>query len=1168
MLTLPPKFKQALGNGTRTSLYPLVRIYKGVEIDDPLDSATEIINLSIKETTIKNLDDTYEGYIPLLLNIPSISSKADIINNKYTISSVSLSISNGFYNGKIFSDDIPSLLNAVVQVYYAANGLDSLEDCLLVYTGTIRRYSQSGETLSLTLEDVTQQKLATKIPFTLIEDEDNFKKENIGKPYPLVYGYVDKSPLIMDRYDSLILDKPNRNISGLWNGATNLLRLNPYIQHTSLYGDWLQDNSHISIFNDGHLYISEKFPKNFGTRQYDLYNETMYNFENATPNYSAKININTQNLLYDKYEEVDGEVMGVGNIGIPTRIYRPIREALFYSLNYDEQYLYYTAEEQSSSFNDYYYKPPSANKIYGFSDTPFNTNVSKDIIPHTYNITDEGDAYDENNFIIEDNSYSEADLFYALSVSNEDYTWWQPTELNLNEVLEDGIWDSKDTTYPEDNQKFNVNWIQNANYNSGLHIHAVNLHRGGGNPPAGCYVRLQLNEDNVPDFPAVSKLFYKIDYFTPSNIAGYAQAEPSAFWSQRELLERTHNDNDSFGDMVSSKNKWDTNRGEENWVTYCEVPNVHHSFIPTASQHRYTNYDLGGIEYDNVILGFSSTKSTDSINWGFPIPKMDTNLFQDSLTASSCFANLKEIYTIQDVLATEYVTQEYYGSIKGRMNDGDLLTKPHEILKDILEREIGYDKEVVLPVDNIEDNWMYSFSMQEQKEAKNVIENLFKSSLFIPSFDSFGNFKFIDLKQNIEDYEQFEVINNLDIIKYSFGLTKIEDVKNQVNVKYKKDYGSDELEEETSYSIEDNSGNFVETLDELTQQLTSDMVYDIGYYKMKDEDARLEIETEYIRDKNTARKLQRKLLMWYANQHLTAKIDLPLSYMHLEAGDYLRFDELIGGKLAFGFDYTQEFVKNGQLIYPVFFVTKVAKSLSKVSLELVQLHRGDFGMSNNDLNNYLIPNPYGDSIYDDTTPDEFYFDGSWYLNNNDLQTGSISAVTSTNLETDIEIEVQLIDSSANISIDGFEIPESDDDGYFEGIGDYIDGTNLVNATIVKTESLFGDNIDIYPVLSENDIVFLDDNDIVDLRFKLIVRSNIYDYEYALIFNHIISQADYEIGDVNQDGIVNVLDVIGMVQYIIGETNFTDQQLLLADLNGDGGVNVLDIALLINIILGN
>jgi len=185
MLTLPPKFKQALGNGTRTSLYPLVRIYKGYQIDENIPNNAEAINLSIKETTIKNLDDTYESYIPLLLNSPSISSKADIINNKYTISSVSLSISNAPYNGKIFSDDIPSLLNAVVQVYYAANGLDSLEDCLLVYTGTIRRYNQSAETLNLTLEDLTEQKLKTQIPSTLIEDQENFyDKESRGPVLP------------------------------------------------------------------------------------------------------------------------------------------------------------------------------------------------------------------------------------------------------------------------------------------------------------------------------------------------------------------------------------------------------------------------------------------------------------------------------------------------------------------------------------------------------------------------------------------------------------------------------------------------------------------------------------------------------------------------------------------------------------------------------------------------------------------------------------------------------------------------------------------------------------------------------------------------------------------------------------------------------------------------
>ena len=150
MIDLPPKFKQALGNGVRTSLYPLVRIYKDVRIDDPDTwENAEQVYLSIKETNISG-----SAYKPLLLNTPSIKSSADIINNKYTISSVSLSISNAPFQGKIFSDDIQSILNAVCQVYYCANGIDSIGDCLLVYTGTVRRFSQSAETIKLELEDL------------------------------------------------------------------------------------------------------------------------------------------------------------------------------------------------------------------------------------------------------------------------------------------------------------------------------------------------------------------------------------------------------------------------------------------------------------------------------------------------------------------------------------------------------------------------------------------------------------------------------------------------------------------------------------------------------------------------------------------------------------------------------------------------------------------------------------------------------------------------------------------------------------------------------------------------------------------------------------------------------------------------------------------------------
>ena len=1237
MLTLPPKFKQALGNGTRTSLYPLVRIYKGVQIDDPLDSATEVINLSIKETNIGG-----EAYNPLLLNSPSISSKADIINNKYTISSVSLSISNAPYKGKIFSDDIPSLLNAVVQVYYAANGLDTLDDCLLVYTGTIRRYSQSAETLSLTLEDLTEQKLKTKIPATLIEDENNFNDENIGKPYPMVYGYVDKSPLILDKYDSLIIDKPSKEIIGLWDKIASVNYQNPKIKDTLLYGTWLQKNSSLFTYKDGYMPIMENFPYNFGSRTHTINEGSMYEFENFTDNSSAKINLNPSNFLYEKYtlqEDEDGEEeyeAVEGNLGIPTRIYRPVQSVSFFVKNHGEYKNYYNGSPADDD-DSYTYRPPSANKFYGFFDTLFYTGITRDIFRGTTNYVANNIDYDENNYDIVSNQSSAADSLYNEAIAQGLQTWWQPTEINNNSGIEnEGIWSFEDNNFL-DNPNFNPDWIQNADNRSGIHIHSVNMHNENG----GAFVRLQLNTD-VPDYPAVTKIFYRANYFAPSNIMGGTEAEPVAFWHERQLLTRHHNNNDSFGDLVTTKNDWheyyDNDGGT--WTTACEFPNHEHTITPDTVEKRYVTVGLGGEEYDNIILGFNSTKTTDSINWGLPAIKgYYTNV-------SSCFANLKQFYTIQDILITEYVKEKYYGSVVGRseeknwtvniisieyvgnntniiftdlphflnagdtfniysengtdagvftcttaplnnsmtVNEGNLeanqngtisylrdteITKPHNILNDILKEELGYDKGVILPDETIQDDWIHSFTLKEQKETKGVIENLFKSSIYIPSFDSAGNFKFIDLKQNIEDYDQFETIDNQDIVKYSFALTKLEDVKNQVNVKYKKDYGSGDYAEETGYGIEDNNGiTSATTLDELTTELTSDMLYDISYYGIKNEDAKLDIETEYIRDKDTARKLQRRLLMWYANQHITMKIDLPPSYIHLEAGDYIKFDELIGGKLAFGFDYTQEFVKNGQLIYPVFFVTKTAKSLSKVSLELVQVHRGDFGMNDDDLGNYKIPNPYMNNIYapegEELAEEEIYFLTEWESDYNlpDLQQGQINALVSTNLETGVNIEIRLLDSSHAFNYGNLQITN--------GIND-IEASELVNATINETDNNYGDNVSINKLVGlayRAGIEYTDDNTVeetIELTFDLIITSDT-DPELSetLTFVQNIPTIDFTLGDLNGDEVINVLDIIILVNLILDDSPYNES----GDLNGDGALNILDVVTLVQNILGN
>ena len=60
--------------------------------------------------------------------------------------------------------------------------------------------------------------------------------------------------------------------------------------------------------------------------------------------------------------------------------------------------------------------------------------------------------------------------------------------------------------------------------------------------------------------------------------------------------------------------------------------------------------------------------------------------------------------------------------------------------------------------------------------------------------------------------------------------------------------------------------------------------------------------------------------------------------------------------------------------------------------------------------------------------------------------------------------------------------------------------------------------------------------------------------------------DFIIGDVNQDSIVNVLDIIVIMNYILDLIELDQIQLELADLNNDNGINILDIVLLIEEII--
>lgn len=62
--------------------------------------------------------------------------------------------------------------------------------------------------------------------------------------------------------------------------------------------------------------------------------------------------------------------------------------------------------------------------------------------------------------------------------------------------------------------------------------------------------------------------------------------------------------------------------------------------------------------------------------------------------------------------------------------------------------------------------------------------------------------------------------------------------------------------------------------------------------------------------------------------------------------------------------------------------------------------------------------------------------------------------------------------------------------------------------------------------------------------------------------HVFWSGDNQIGDINGDSEINVLDIVLAVNMILGNSEIQDH----ADINSDGDVNILDIVLIINIIL--
>ena len=89
--------------------------------------------------------------------------------------------------------------------------------------------------------------------------------------------------------------------------------------------------------------------------------------------------------------------------------------------------------------------------------------------------------------------------------------------------------------------------------------------------------------------------------------------------------------------------------------------------------------------------------------------------------------------------------------------------------------------------------------------------------------------------------------------------------------------------------------------------------------------------------------------------------------------------------------------------------------------------------------------------------------------------------------------------------------------------------------------------------------------IIDQNGVIAYANNEIDTAWMLsVINELISNDSSYLGDINEDLIINILDVVLLVNFILSNEIPTDSQFFAADVNSDNIINILDVVLIVNI----
>ena len=865
-LNLPVNFEADI-QGKDTALVPVVVIsspYIGTDWDSLLLS-TNITPVRFHRygTTegYNEANDIHKTTSPILLNIPSLKESIDIEKRNYKISSVNLVFSNFPYQGERLSDIIgdTSLINAECRIYWTSPSASHLlqydlgsgvieyyeddADAFQVYYGNIRRYTHDDEKVKLVVEDRSQAALHKDLPKKVFDPEDNsVPDKSKNKPIPMVYGPVDRSPLLFANHNrDLIVD--SGSIAGF---------------NESEYSDLF-----LGVNDSGALY--------------------MHSGENY-------INVIRQNQY--EYNASLGKISLSGDL-----ISMPSLE-LGETSSYVEMHCYDYSQNFQISLSNVQEDPDLTTEDF---DNPIGSVAAL------------SDGSDSPNYI----QWTSPERFMG-SFGSLDADPWEVNRLILLHDSSEGNlsmdfrsvvkvhWDSDEEHFEFLLLKLGFNFTPEYD-NNGI-INLVGMRING----KDISLLLPYNEFGHPAWFAITGH----DSVVPST-----QLESGYQGGDITDISHQYDNYHSVNDVMRNFHGYSyTDPRHQHYLNFFSIFNFVDFYDCTYNAHTANSNASAAVNFDTTL------------QWGAEHGQYVSVIGTLKSNPQSSEGGLREISLLREVYVTKIFDQEYYADVNGR---GMSWTNVRYVIKDIMN-ELGHSVEFESSTEY--DDWLYAFTVNKKINSKKLIETIASVSPYLPRFDNMGNFKFSEIPYSRGTVLYGNTIKDADVIDFSFSRTPIEDVYTKIVFHYNWDYAMEEFQESTEA---DTTSLYNATLN---------THYKHDYYGFQTIDGNEHAEStieisddrgKYIRDPETALKFANWFLRWSCNQHLKMKIKLPLKYMHLEVGDFVDFDDILGGVKPYGINYNTIELLNNQSIFREFLIISTNKTLEWVDIECIQMHNLD-----------------------------------------------------------------------------------------------------------------------------------------------------------------------------------------------------------------------------------